>query len=130
MVRLVQGRTLSSDDGLELFVCQLVDRHDFCQLLGVPCLVLHEVWDADVLHLSQCSQAVHIFKGHLSPQRNTRDRISNLLKCKSKISMNHLNHSKNGSPWLSMSSFANSHFGYPVLKPLILLKRHPFLQHV
>lgn len=53
---------MGSDDGLELLVSQLVDRHDFGQLLDIPCLVLHEVWDADVLHLSQRFQPVHVFK--------------------------------------------------------------------
>ncbi len=58
----MQGRGVGSDDGLELLVSQLVDRHDFCQLLGIPRLVLHKVWDADVLHLSKCFQTVNVFK--------------------------------------------------------------------
>lgn len=62
VIRFDQRHGVGSDDGLELLVSQLVDRHDFGQLLDIPCLVLHEVWDADVLHLSQCFQPVHIFK--------------------------------------------------------------------
>lgn len=53
---------VGSDDGLEFLVGQLVDCHDFGQLLSVPDLVLHKVWNADVLHLSQRSQSVHVFE--------------------------------------------------------------------
>lgn len=53
---------LGSDDGLELLISQLVDCHDVSQLLSIPCLVLHEVWDADFLHLSRGFQAVNVFK--------------------------------------------------------------------
>jgi len=63
----------ASDDGLELLVGQLVDRHDFLQLLGVPGLVLHEVRDADVVHLSQSPQAVHVLKRHLNPEERERE---------------------------------------------------------
>lgn len=62
VIRFVQWCGVDSDDGLKLLVSQLVDCHDFCQLLGIPRLVLHEVWDADVVHLSQCFQAVDVFK--------------------------------------------------------------------
>lgn len=56
------GGRAGSDYGLELLVGQLVDRHDFLQLLRVARLVLHEVWDADVFHLGECFQAVHVFE--------------------------------------------------------------------
>lgn len=79
LIRVVRVCGSSSGDGPELLVSQLVDRHDFCQLLSILCLVLHEVWDANVLHLSQSSQAVHVFVGHLSTQENNTDRFSNLL---------------------------------------------------
>lgn len=62
VIRFVQEPGVGSDNGLELLVSQLVERHDFRKLLGIPRLVLHEVRDADVLHLSQCFQAVHVFK--------------------------------------------------------------------
>lgn len=61
-IRYMQTHDVGSDDGLQLLVSQLVDYHDFRQLLRIPHLVLHEVWNADVLHLSQCFQSIHIFK--------------------------------------------------------------------
>lgn len=60
--RCAEACGTGSDDGSELLVSQLVDRHDFGQLLRVPRLVLHEVRDADVLHLSQSFEAVHVFE--------------------------------------------------------------------
>lgn len=62
LIWVVRVHGLGSDDGPELLISQLVHCHDFCQLLCILCLVLHEVWDADVLHLSHSFQAVHIFK--------------------------------------------------------------------
>lgn len=55
----------NSDDAPQLLIRQLVDRHDLGQLLGVSRLVLHEVGDADVLHVSQRFEPFHIFIRHL-----------------------------------------------------------------
>lgn len=54
-----------SDEHLELFVSQLIDRHDFLELLGVTLQVLKEVRDSHVLHHSQALEALHILVGHL-----------------------------------------------------------------
>lgn len=62
VLRIVQTQGVDSDNSLEFLVGQLVDCHDFGQLLSIPHLVLHKVWNTDVLHLSQCFQSVHIFK--------------------------------------------------------------------
>lgn len=62
----------SSDDGLELGVRQLVDGHDLVQLLGVAGLVLHEVGDANFVHLSQFLEPLHVLKRHLRQQAETK----------------------------------------------------------
>lgn len=62
----VTGGVLAcSDKRLELFIGQLIDRHDLLELLGVTCLVLQEVRDSYVLHHSQALQALHVLVGHL-----------------------------------------------------------------
>lgn len=43
------------NDGFQLLVTQLIDGYNFGQLLRVFHLVLHEVGDAAVVHLSQDS---------------------------------------------------------------------------
>lgn len=58
-------RRTGLDEGLQLFICQLIDHHNLCQLLSIFLLVLHEMWDADLLHLSQRCQTIHVFKWHL-----------------------------------------------------------------
>lgn len=64
-IRAPMGLLAWLDEDLELFVSQLVDRHDLLELLGIPCMVLQEVWDAHVLHHSQALQALHILIRHL-----------------------------------------------------------------
>lgn len=71
----------SSDDGLELDVRQLVDCHDLVQLLGVPGLVLHEVRDANFLHLREFLEPLHVLVRHLSQQVRNIDRAIFLLLC-------------------------------------------------
>lgn len=70
-IRVVQ-RHRGSDDALQLLISQLVDHHDLRQLLAVPGLVLHEVRNANVLHLSHSLEPVHVFIRHLSPQTEDR----------------------------------------------------------
>lgn len=75
----------ASDDGLELVVRQLVDCHDLVQLLGVPGLVLHEVRDANFLHLSEFLEPLHVLVRHLSQQVGNTDRAIFLLLCIVKV---------------------------------------------
>lgn len=69
------GSCSSSDDAPQLLVRQLVGRHDLGQLLRVPRLVLHEVGDADVLHVGQRFEALHVVVRHL---RRNESQVSGL----------------------------------------------------
>lgn len=66
----------SSDDVLQFFISQQVDGHYFLQLLAVPDLVLHEVRDACVLHLSLSFQSIHIFKWYLGRRGRNKGNIN------------------------------------------------------
>lgn len=57
---------LSGQQVLKRRVVQFIDGDDVIQMLQVPLLVSHEVWDSGPLKHSQLPQPLHIFIGHLA----------------------------------------------------------------